>query len=51
MKMEKAMEWLSHPLFEFDDVGMPEGGVRVLRPHSVLPPRVRCAAVAMMARR
>ena len=47
---EKAIEWLLHPLFEFDDVGMPVGGVRVLRPHSVLP-RVRCAAVAMMARR
>ncbi|KAF5360246.1 hypothetical protein D9758_009157 [Tetrapyrgos nigripes] len=25
----KAIEWLLHPLFQFDDVGMPTGGVRV----------------------
>ncbi|KAJ3970382.1 Six-hairpin glycosidase-like protein [Lentinula raphanica] len=26
---EKAVEWLLHPLFQFDNVGMPIGGVRV----------------------
>ncbi|KAI0746641.1 Six-hairpin glycosidase-like protein [Daedaleopsis nitida] len=30
---EKAVEWLLHPLFEFDDVGMPVGGVRVPTPY------------------
>jgi hypothetical protein len=25
-KQEKAIEWLLHPLFQFDDVGMPVGG-------------------------
>ncbi|RPD65393.1 hypothetical protein L226DRAFT_531023 [Lentinus tigrinus ALCF2SS1-7] len=30
---EKAIEWLLHPLFEFDDVGMPVGGVRVPTPY------------------
>lgn len=30
---EKAIEWLLHPLFEFDDVGMPIGGVRVPTPY------------------
>ncbi|KAH9849663.1 Six-hairpin glycosidase-like protein [Lenzites betulinus] len=32
-KTEKAVEWLLHPLFEFDDVGMPVGGVRVPTPY------------------
>lgn len=27
-EQEKAVEWLLHPLFRFDDVGMPVGGVR-----------------------
>ncbi|KAJ7489245.1 Six-hairpin glycosidase-like protein [Mycena latifolia] len=27
-EQEKAVEWLLHPLFQFDDVGMPVGGVR-----------------------
>ena len=26
---EQAIEWLLHPLFQFDDAGMPVGGVRV----------------------
>ncbi|KAI0826963.1 Six-hairpin glycosidase-like protein [Trametes gibbosa] len=30
---EKAVEWLLHPLFEFDDAGMPVGGVRVPTPY------------------
>ena len=30
---EKAIEWLLHPLFEFDEVGMPVGGVRVPTPY------------------
>ncbi|EMD36550.1 hypothetical protein CERSUDRAFT_115580 [Gelatoporia subvermispora B] len=30
---EKALEWLLHPLFQFDDVGMPVGGVRVPTPY------------------
>ena len=30
---EKAVEWLLHPLFQFDDVGMPVGGVRVPTPY------------------
>lgn len=30
---EMAIEWLLHPLFEFDDVGMPAGGVRVPTPY------------------
>ena len=30
---EQAIEWLLHPLFEFDDVGMPIGGVRVPTPY------------------
>ena len=29
----KAIDWLLHPLFEFDDVGMPVGGVRVPTPY------------------
>ncbi|KAJ7677979.1 Six-hairpin glycosidase-like protein [Mycena polygramma] len=32
-EQEKAIEWLLHPLFEFDDVGMPVGGVRVPTPY------------------
>ncbi|KAF7324665.1 hypothetical protein MKEN_00508000 [Mycena kentingensis (nom. inval.)] len=32
-EQEKAIEWLLHPLFEFDDVGMPIGGVRVPTPY------------------
>lgn len=30
---DKAIEWLLHPLFEFDDIGMPIGGVRVPTPY------------------
>ncbi|KAF7313892.1 hypothetical protein HMN09_00547100 [Mycena chlorophos] len=30
---EQAVEWLLHPLFQFDDVGMPVGGVRVPTPY------------------
>ncbi|KAG6873112.1 hypothetical protein C0995_002775 [Termitomyces sp. Mi166 len=30
---EKALEWLLHPLFAFDDVGMPIGGARVPTPY------------------
>ncbi|KAI1798329.1 Six-hairpin glycosidase-like protein, partial [Ganoderma leucocontextum] len=30
---EKAIDWLLHPLFQFDDVGMPVGGVRVPTPY------------------
>ncbi|KAM5534759.1 hypothetical protein V8D89_011623 [Ganoderma adspersum] len=30
---EKAVEWLLNPLFQFDDVGMPIGGVRVPTPY------------------
>ncbi|KAG6865432.1 hypothetical protein C0991_002670 [Blastosporella zonata] len=32
-EQEKAIEWLLHPLFAFDDVGMPIGGVRVPTPY------------------
>ncbi|KAF7303841.1 hypothetical protein MIND_00614000 [Mycena indigotica] len=32
-QQEQAIEWLLHPLFEFDDVGMPVGGVRVPTPY------------------
>ncbi|KAG6856151.1 hypothetical protein H0H87_007056 [Tephrocybe sp. NHM501043] len=30
---DKAIEWLLHPFFAFDDVGMPIGGVRVPTPY------------------
>ncbi|KIY51551.1 hypothetical protein FISHEDRAFT_36968 [Fistulina hepatica ATCC 64428] len=30
---ERAVEWLLDPWFNFDDVGMPEGGVRVPTPY------------------
>ncbi|KAJ7769677.1 Six-hairpin glycosidase-like protein [Mycena maculata] len=30
---EQALEWLLHPLFQFDDAGMPVGGVRVPTPY------------------
>lgn len=30
---EQAIEWLLHPLYQFDDVGMPIGGVRVPTPY------------------
>jgi hypothetical protein len=30
---DKAVDWLLHPLFQFDDVGMPVGGVRVPTPY------------------
>lgn len=30
---EEAIEWLLHPLLQFDDVGMPIGGVRVPTPY------------------
>ncbi len=32
-EQEAAIGWLLHPLFEFDDVGMPIGGVRVPTPY------------------
>ena len=32
-EMEKAIEWLLHPIFEFDDVEMPVGGARVPTPY------------------
>lgn len=46
---EKAVEWLLHPLFEFDDVGMPIGGVRVPTPYFPGSGGL-LYAVAMMAR-
>lgn len=30
---DRAIDWLLHPLFVFDDVGMPVGGVRVPTPY------------------
>ncbi|KAH8817542.1 Six-hairpin glycosidase-like protein [Flagelloscypha sp. PMI_526] len=30
---EKAVDWLLDPLFQFDDIGMPVGGVRVPTPY------------------
>ena len=30
---EKAIEWILNPLLQFDDVGMPIGGVRVPTPY------------------
>jgi hypothetical protein len=30
---DEAIDWLLHPLFQFDDVGMPIGGVRVPTPY------------------
>jgi len=45
---EKAIEWLLHPLFIFDDVGMPVGGVRVPTPYSPGSGAL-LLAVAMMA--
>ncbi|KAI0075593.1 hypothetical protein K474DRAFT_1646312 [Panus rudis PR-1116 ss-1] len=32
-ELSQAVEWLLHPLFQFDDVGMPIGGVRVPTPY------------------
>ncbi|KAI0795022.1 Six-hairpin glycosidase-like protein [Abortiporus biennis] len=32
-EFEQAVDWLLHPLFKFDDVGMPIGGVRVPTPY------------------
>ena len=32
-EQDAAIGWLLHPLFEFDDVGMPVGGVRVPTPY------------------
>ena len=32
-ELDQAIEWLLHPLFEFDDIGMPVGGVRVPTPY------------------
>ena len=46
---EKAIEWLLHPLFEFDDVGMPICGVRVPTPYFPGSGTL-FYAVAMMAR-
>lgn len=28
-----AIDWLLHPVYEFDDVGMPSGGVYVPKPY------------------
>ncbi|KAJ3876319.1 hypothetical protein F5051DRAFT_461614 [Lentinula edodes] len=44
----KAIEWLLHPLFQFDDVGMPIGGVRVPTPYFPGSGALLCAT-AMMA--
>ncbi|KAJ3903009.1 hypothetical protein F5879DRAFT_1010639 [Lentinula edodes] len=44
----KAIEWLLHPLFQFDDVGMPIGGVRVPTPYFPGSNTLLCAT-AMMA--
>jgi hypothetical protein len=30
---DRAIEWLLDPLYQFDDVGMPVGGVRVPTPY------------------
>jgi hypothetical protein len=30
---EKAIDWLLHPEFQFDDIGMPIGGTRVPTPY------------------
>ena len=30
---DRAVDWLLHPVFEFDDVGMPSGGARVPTPY------------------
>jgi len=32
-QQEEAINWLLHPLFQFDEVGMPVGGVRVPTPY------------------
>lgn len=32
-KPDRAVEWLLHPLFAFDDAGMPLGGTRVPTPY------------------
>ncbi|GLB34099.1 hypothetical protein LshimejAT787_0109830 [Lyophyllum shimeji] len=46
---EKAVEWLLHPLFVFDDVGMPVGGTRVPTPYFPGSGAL-LLAVAMMAK-
>ncbi|KAJ7100724.1 Six-hairpin glycosidase-like protein [Mycena belliarum] len=48
-QQEKAIEWLLHPLFQFDDIGMPVGGVRVPTPYFPGSGGL-LYAVAMMAR-
>lgn len=45
---EKAVEWLLHPLFQFDDIGMPVGGSRVPTPYFPSSGSL-LYAVAMMA--
>lgn len=32
-EVDQAVDWLMHPLFTFDDVGMPTGGTRVPTPY------------------
>ncbi|KAF8582067.1 hypothetical protein K439DRAFT_1352192 [Ramaria rubella] len=44
----KAVEWLLHPLFQFDDVGMPIGGSRVPTPYFPASGSL-LYAIAMMA--
>ncbi|TFK20024.1 hypothetical protein FA15DRAFT_722311 [Coprinopsis marcescibilis] len=46
---EKALEWLLHPLFAFDDVGMPLGGARVPTPYFPASGSL-LYAIAMMAK-
>ncbi len=33
MKLKRLLNGLLHPVFEFDDVGMPSGGARVPTPY------------------
>ena len=46
---DQAIDFLLHPLFQFDDVGMPTGGVRVPTPYFPGSGAL-LYAVAMMAR-
>lgn len=46
---DKAIEWLLDPLFAFDDIGMPIGGVRVPTPYFPGSGAL-LLAVAMMAK-
>ncbi|KAI0343845.1 hypothetical protein BDW22DRAFT_1328504 [Trametopsis cervina] len=48
-ELDVAVDWLVNPLFEFDDVGMPVGGVRVPTPYFPGSGAL-LMSVAMMAR-